>query len=66
MEIKFKADIKTIRKAFALVDLDIPSDEVIEATFRNGVIDISEDQAPDMQQAYLGFIMLAIGMLFDK
>lgn len=65
MKISFNVDIKTIRKAFALVEMDIPSDEEIERKLSNTFIDLSGSDDADMQQAEMGFTLIAISKAFE-
>ena len=41
MEIKFNVDIKTVKKAYALLGEDIPSDEEIENKMKDIVVDFT-------------------------
>lgn len=66
MEIKFKVSLKTIKRAFAFAELDIPSDEELESKLAETVIDLSGSDDADMKQAELGFCLIAIGKTFDK
>jgi len=63
MEIKFKIDIKTVRKAFAILEMDIPSDEEIEGKLSNKVFDLSGD--PDMKDQELGVALIAMAKGFE-
>lgn len=65
IEVKFKIDIKTARKAFVLIDEEIPSDEVIIAKLNSVVIDLTKSDDDDIQGAELGF-MIAVAKAFDK
>lgn len=64
MTIKFNVDIKTVRKAFAIIDEDIPSDEIIESKLSEAVIDLSNSKDEDIKRAELGFVIAAIGQTF--
>lgn len=63
MEIKFKVDIKKVKQAFAMMGIDIPSDTEIKRKLSDVVVDMD---LPDeeMQQAQLGFVLMAIGQAF--
>jgi hypothetical protein len=65
MVIKFNVDIKTIRKAFALMELDVPSDAEIESKMSNAVVDLSDSDDTDIKQAELAFTLMAIGKTFE-
>lgn len=65
MEIKFKVDIKTVRKAFALMEMDIPHDDEIEKKLSSVVVDLSNSGDTDMEQAEMGFTLMAIGKAFE-
>lgn len=61
VEIKICVNLKTIKRAYALLDLDIPSDEEIENKMSNLVIDLSGEA---MQEAELGMAVLALNETF--
>ena len=67
MEIRFSVDIKSVRKAFALMEIDIPSDEEIESKLSNKVVNLEESYEEEevIKQAKLGFILIAIGQAFS-
>ena len=68
MEIRFSVDIKSVRKAFALMEMDIPSDEEIQNKLENKVVNLEasyEEADEDFKQAKLGFILIAIGQAFS-
>lgn len=66
MEVKFNINIKTIKKAMALMGLDIPSNEEIEKSFSGVVVDISNPEDPDMERAELGFTIMAVGKVLEN
>jgi hypothetical protein len=67
MEIRFNVDMKVIRKAFALLEVEIPSDEEVQQKFANAVVDLTKmDSDEDIRQAELGFVVLAIGAVYDE
>jgi hypothetical protein len=66
MEVKFNIDIKTVRKSFAIIGLDIPSDEEILTKMQSGVVDLTKEQDEDSKQAELAFALMAIGQLFQE
>jgi len=68
MEIRFNVDIKKIRQAFALVEMDVPSDEEIKEKFDNNVVDFSEYAKgdADVRQAEIGFALMAISTVFGE
>lgn len=62
MILQFNIDIKTIRKAYILADLELPSDEEIESILKDTVVDFSSmPKDEDIMNAELGFAMMAIG-----
>lgn len=65
MEIKFNIDIKTVRKAFALMEMDIPHDDEIEKKLSSVVVDLSNSGDTDMEQAEMGITLMAIGKAFE-
>lgn len=66
MEIKVKLDIKDIRKAFALIDEEIPSDDEIIKNMEDMVFDISKIEDEDTKRNLsLGLAVLAIGQAFS-
>lgn len=66
MEIKFNVDLKTIKKCFALLDVDIPSDEEIKSKFENLTVDLAQETDGDIKQAELGFVALAIRKAYEE
>ncbi len=64
MIIKFEVDIKTLRKCFAIADMEIPTDQEIEAKMSDFVMNLSKYNDADMKQAELGFALVAIGHAF--
>lgn len=65
MEIKYNLDIKTVKRAMALLDMDIPSDEEIETKMKDLVVDLTKGADEDSKNAELGFALIAIGQAFD-
>ena len=65
MEIKFKVDIKTVRRGFAMMGLDIPTDEEIENKLSSVIVDLSNSGDTDIEQAEMGFTLMAIGKAFE-
>ena len=66
MEIKFKVDIKTIKKALALMGLDIPSDEELENKFKDAVVDLTQSEEPEVKEAEIGFVLMAIFTVYNN
>lgn len=66
MEIRFKVDIKTAKRALALINADIPSDEKIKQKLSNVIVDLSNSEDEDIQQAALGLTLMAIGTAFEN
>ena len=64
IEIKFKVDIKTIRKAFALIGENIPSDDELNEKLSKVVVDLSNEKDEDSKNAELGFALCAISKAF--
>lgn len=64
MEVRFKLDIKTVRKALAMLDVDIPSDEEIISRMDGKLIDITKFTDEENKQAELGFAIIAISQTF--
>lgn len=60
MQIQLKVDIKTIKRAYAILDMDIPSEEEINDKFSKIVVDLSGESDPNIKQAELGFVCMAI------
>lgn len=65
MLVKFNINPKTIKKAMAILELDIPSDEEIEKRFAHIIVDISDSDDEDVKQAELGFTFMAIGKVLE-
>lgn len=65
IQFKFQVDIKTVRKCFAYLEQDIPSDEEIKSGFDNITVNLSEDTDKDMKQAELGLTMMAVGQYLE-
>lgn len=61
MIVKFNINPKTIKKAMAILELDIPSDEEMDKKFSDITVDISGSDDEDVKQAELGFAFMAIG-----
>jgi len=66
MEITFNVDIKTLRKAFVLVDEYLPSDEEIAEKLKGRVIDISGAKDEDTQSIELAVCLTAMGKVFEN
>lgn len=68
MEIRFNVDIKKVRQAFALAEMDVPTDEEIADKFANNVVDLSEYAKgdADVKQAELGVTLMAISQIFTE
>lgn len=66
MLVKFNINPKTIKKAMAILELDIPFDEEIEKKFSDIIVDISDSDDEDVKQAELGFTFIAIGKAFEE
>lgn len=65
MLVKFNINPKTIKKAMAILELDIPSDKKIEKRFSDIIVDISDSDDEDVKQAELGFAFMAIGKVLE-
>lgn len=65
MEVKFKINVKTVKQGFALLGIDIPSDEEIESKLSKCVLDLSDSDDADIKAAELGFVLMAIGQAFS-
>jgi len=60
MTVKFEVNLKTVKRAFALLNTDIPSDEEIERKLSDITVDLSGEQDEEFKQAELGFVMMAM------
>jgi hypothetical protein len=61
----FPADIKTVRKAFVLLDQDVPSDEEIFLKLNGKVVDLSALDDEEINKAILGFTLMTVASLFQ-
>lgn len=66
MEIKFNISKKTIKRAMAMLELDIPSDKEIKKRFSDIVVDISNSNDKDVKQAELGLAIMAISKTLEE
>ena len=66
MIIKFDVDLKTVKKVFALMDMDVPSDEEIQAKLSGVEVNLSKYNDQDVKQAELGIILMAISIAYEK
>lgn len=67
MELKLKIDLKVFRKAFAVAEMDIPSDVEIEDKFKDFALDldsISDDE--EMKKLPFALALMSIGVVYDK
>lgn len=64
MTVKFNIDLKSVKQCFALMSMDIPTDEEIKEKMEDKVIDLSNNTNEDMREAKIGFTLIAIGELY--